>query len=41
VLDALQAGLRNSGLSVRADTHNSASGLSSRLTLQLAGAVTP
>ncbi len=36
-LDALQSGLRNSGLSVRADTHASGAGYSARLTLRLGG----
>jgi len=37
-LDALQAGLRNSGLAVRADTHGAGNGFNSRLTIKLAAA---
>lgn len=37
-LDALQAGLRNSGLAVRADTHSAGNGYNSKLTIQLAAA---
>jgi len=37
-LEALQTGLRNSGLAVRADTHSAGNGFNSKLTIQLAAA---